>query len=168
MQYDSTKRSQLEVIVAHMEPHDPWIVRFHLKVGSPLGPRGCKPWTGFVNPVSGYGQYGITRKQICKPTSLYAHRVAWILGNGPILDGLTVDHDVDHGCIGYVCCETAHMELVTLSENARRACATRYGVIGDDEICRHGHVGERARTTTGVAYCRACNRERQRVRRAGQ
>lgn len=170
IQYDWNvpAREQLELVVSQMRPDDPWVIRFWLKVGQPVGPRSCRPWTGFVNPVSGYGQYGITRKAICKPTSLYAHRVAWILRNGLIQGGLTVDHDVDHGCIGYVCCETDHMELVTLSENGRRADATRYGFIGDDKVCRHGHVGERARTKSGVPYCRACNRERQRQRRAGQ
>ena len=166
MQYGLTNRAQLEAVVACMTPDDLWVMRFRLKIGSPLGPRGCKPWTGFINPVSGYGQYGITRKTICKPTSLYSHRVAWILDLGPIPDGLTVDHDVDHGCTGYACCETAHMELITLSENGRRANATRWnGDIGDDTRCRHGHIGERARTKSGVIYCRGCNRERQRERR---
>lgn len=161
MQYDGTvnNRSQLEALVAAMSRDHKWVVRFHQRVGPGTGPRNCRLWTGFVNKRSGYGQYSITRTAICKPTSLYVHRVAWILEHGIIPDGMTIDHDVDNGCAGYTCCVPDHMELVTLAENGRRACATRWGAIGDQDVCRRGHRGERKRSSTGAWYCLACGRE---------
>lgn len=45
-----------------------------------------------------------------------AHRIAWELANGPVPDGLTLDHL----CRYRPCCEISHLEPVTMSENARR------------------------------------------------
>lgn len=46
-----------------------------------------------------------------------AHRLAWMYNNGPIPNGLTVDHL----CCNKRCINIQHMELVTRGENTRRA-----------------------------------------------
>lgn len=112
-----------------------------------------------MNPVSHYGQ--ITKRWSGNITNFYAHRLAWERAHGPIRDGLTVDH---RECSNRLCCNPAHLELVTLAENGRRGDITRWGTIGDENVCRHGHRGERVQTSKGVWYCRACNRERDRKR----
>ena len=131
----------------------PWVVPFlsRLTIGHP---EGCVLWVGSVNPDTGYGQ--LSQKVNGKPTVLYAHRMAWELFCGPIPQGLTVDHL----CLNRLCCNTDHMEIVSLSENSRRGCVTRWGEIGAGDTCRHGHVGEYQRTSKGAFYCRACERAR--------
>lgn len=71
---------------------------------------GCHNWTGWKD-AKGYGRCGDTgtRQQ-------QAHRLAWVVANGPIPAGLTVDHL----CRNTSCVNVAHMELVTASENSRR------------------------------------------------
>jgi hypothetical protein len=115
-----------------------------------------------INPTSGYGQLAHTVGGL--HVNLYAHRLAWILAHGIIPDDLTVDH-VRERCKSKLCCNAGHMELDTLEENGRRGTAARWGTIGDNEKCRHGHVGERARDRSGFPYCRACNRLNQERRR---
>jgi hypothetical protein len=89
----------------------------------------------------------------------YAHRSAWVLTNGPIPEGMTIDHrchsesDCRAGrdCPHRRCIEPAHLRLLTLEENleSRRYCVRSH--------CPKGHefavVG---RTKQGL--CRACGR----------
>src|SRR5688500_4996363 len=69
----------------------------------------CWLWTGARHPL-GYGhvRYG-------NRTSA-AHRVAWELINGPIPEGLTLDHL----CRVPACVRPDHLEPVTHRENVRR------------------------------------------------
>lgn len=69
----------------------------------------CLIWPGAAD--RGYGRVWVDGQ--AKRT----HRVVWELKNGPIPAGLTIDHL----CRIRACCNTEHMELVTLGENARRA-----------------------------------------------
>lgn len=71
---------------------------------------GCLRWQGPHNP-RGYGTFG---------DHGIAHREAWERENGPIPEGMTIDHVRARGCIWRDCILTAHMELVTRGENARR------------------------------------------------
>jgi hypothetical protein len=124
------------------------------------GPHECWPWRGSVNPVSGYGQ--VSWREVGGRKGTVAHRLAWILERGPIPPSYTIDHR----CENRLCCNPGHMLLATRAENGRRGAAKRWGTIGDVYVCRHGHVGERAVSASGGPYCRACNREAQRARRA--
>lgn len=71
----------------------------------------CSLWAGYVGP-DGYG-----RTKVGGQTKL-AHRVAWVMTNGPIPPGLWVLHleSCDKACT-----EPSHLVVGTPSENARSA-----------------------------------------------
>lgn len=68
----------------------------------------CWVWSGHRSP-KGYGMTKVGRR------SQGAHRRAWELVNGPIPDGLTVDH----ACRNTGCCNPRHLRLMTRSENSK-------------------------------------------------
>jgi len=72
-------------------------------------------WVWQRSLVMGYGSLRIARK------TYYAHRVYWERENGPIPEGL----DLDHLCRVRACCNPAHTEPVTRAENLRRGCRTK-------------------------------------------
>jgi len=73
---------------------------------------GCWEFTG-PRLYSGYGDMKLMfQGKFIRPV----HRIAWILVNGPIPEGLTVEHK----CRNRACINVAHMELVTLQENIAR------------------------------------------------
>jgi len=73
-------------------------------------PNGCWEWQGALAP-NGYGH--IRRDG----QLLTAHRVYWIEANGPVAEGL----DIDHLCRNRRCVNPEHLEPVTRSENMLRA-----------------------------------------------
>ncbi len=76
-----------------------------------LGP--CWVWTGYVDPKTGYGQFGSKGKGTNLP-----HRIAYQYLVGPIGKGL----HLDHVCRNRLCVNAAngHLEPVTPRENIRR------------------------------------------------
>jgi HNH endonuclease len=78
-------------------------------------PNGCLEYTGYRRPF-GYGQIGVEGKIVA------AHRLAWILVNGPIPNDLWVLHHCDNP----PCCQTdqtpgypdGHLFLGTPADNA--------------------------------------------------
>lgn len=66
----------------------------------------CLIWTGQLSD-SGYGLISNFNKR------LRAHRVAWMLGNGPIPEGLLVDHK----CHNRACVRIGHLRLATNKQN---------------------------------------------------
>lgn len=110
----------------------------------------CWLCTGYVTP----GGYGYDGRE-------YAHRRAYVEAHGPIPEGYVVDHL----CRVRACVNPAHLRVIPKAENDRQRWAD-HGGVGDEQRCRHGHVGERRQTRRGSWYCRACNRERQRERRS--
>lgn len=69
------------------------------------GENGCIEWTG--SRQRGYGQMRYQGK------TCLAHRVAWELVNGPIPDGLFLNHK----CWNPSCVNVEHLEVVNNSEN---------------------------------------------------
>ena len=69
----------------------------------------CLIWTGAVDK-HGYGQIKTGRG------TEYAHRWAWERVNGPIPEGIVIDHrdHCDHACV-----EVKHLRLATRAENTR-------------------------------------------------
>lgn len=73
----------------------------------------CWHWTG-GKQTRGYGSFGVGPRG--EVQTFLAHRVAWTWANGPIPDGMTVDHL----CMNKTCQRTDHMELVDRSTNSAR------------------------------------------------
>lgn len=69
----------------------------------------CLVWTGYTNP-QGYGRMNVGNRKL-----QMVHRVAWELANGPIPDGM----EIDHICFNRACVNVDHMRLVTRSGNTR-------------------------------------------------
>lgn len=112
------------------------------------GPAGCWPWTRSTGS-HGYGQTwdGVTVR--------LAHRVAWALHHGQqVPDGLTVDHE----CRNRICCNPAHLRLLSNVDNA-----TDNG-HGRKTHCPAGHPYDHLNTYTdpkGARRCRTCAAERR-------
>lgn len=66
----------------------------------------CLLWTG---PVAGAGYGALYVKNDMK----YAHRYAWERANGPIPEGMYLDHL----CHTPLCCEVTHLRIATPAEN---------------------------------------------------
>jgi len=82
--------------------------RFWAKVDK-RGPDECWIWNGYRNR-DGYGIIGSGGDH---GPLIKTHRVAWVLTNGPIPDGLCVLHKCDVPS----CCNTRHLFLGTQADN---------------------------------------------------
>lgn len=88
-----------------------------------------------------------------------AHRVLWERANGPVPDGL----ELDHLCRNRACVNLAHLEPVTHQVNMYRS-KQRWR---DRTHCNRGHLITPENTyidPTGPRYCRQCRRENDRRR----
>ena len=72
---------------------------------------GCVE-TNYSTGSHGYGQIGWHDED--RRRMALTHRVAWIAKNGPIPEGMTVDHI----CRNRKCLNVEHLRLLTNSENA--------------------------------------------------
>jgi hypothetical protein len=122
-----------------------------------LGP--CWVWTASRTPA-GYGQIANNDRVL-----VTAHRWAWEQENGPVPDGL----ELDHLCRNRACVRTSHLEAVTGAVNAQR------GLKGDlkpsaplREVCANGHLMtpenrfSRKDGTGRKVGCRQCSRDSSR------
>lgn len=130
--------------------------RFWPHVDTTGGPAACWPWTGSRNAY-GYGSFATGKK------SMLAHRQAYELVQGPIPQGMVLDH-VCHTasctvparqCPHRACCNPAHLAVVSpLDNNKRRNNPKRVSV------CKKGHPLNATNTyvhrKTGYRACRLC------------
>lgn len=121
---------------------------------------GCHIWQDHL--ISGYGQFRIQRG-----VQVMAHTYAYERANGPVPDGLILDHicHPDDGscpggvCIHRQCCNPDHVRPVTRGENTLRSATGRSAVNARRTECIRGHAlpqyvpGERR-------ACRVCMSER--------
>lgn len=116
---------------------------------------GCWHWRLHKNVRSGYGSM---QCRSLAPTPLSTHVVAYMVFNGVIPDGWTVDHL----CEVRGCCNPAHLDCVTTQVNTERYWETHRA----DE-CPQGHEFTLENTGQGATgrYCRACARDRMARRR---
>lgn len=104
---------------------------------------GCWIWKGRIN-YAGYGQ------TYWEGRAWYIHRAVWVDVNGPVPDGL----DLDHLCRVRSCCNPAHLEPVTRAENVRRG--KLHLVNGSKTACPQGHPYDEANTRYNKDGSRAC------------
>lgn len=86
---------------------------------------GCWLWFGACSS-KGYGSFRLGEMKV-------AHRVMWEWTNGPIPDGLQLDHK----CRVRNCVNPAHLEIVTCRENVLRGEGA--GRLARRTHCDNGH-----------------------------
>lgn len=126
-----------------------WIGRKLAKIDR-RGPDECWLWTG-ARTSGGYGSVGHNRRHMSAHVLAYEH---WV---GPVPEGQVLDHL----CRNRACCNPAHLEPVTTSENARRTTPFRQPRTS----CPRGHEFTPENTYTapnGKRQCIACQRQRER------
>lgn len=107
----------------------------------------CWIWTG-AKRQAGYGVIGLPRHGVGS-----VHRVSYELHNGPIPEGL----HLDHLCGNRLCANPEHLEAVTQAENNRRAAAVR---VANQTKCKRGHEFTEENTMRqhgGQRLCRTCH-----------
>ena len=116
---------------------------------------GCWVWQGATS-AAGYGRIATPRGRRQPRRSQYVHRIAYETWVGPIPDGLALDHL----CHNRACCNPAHLEPVTFSENLRRSPQSVANRAKSH--CIHGHefTPENTRLVPKGRRCKACERRR--------
>jgi hypothetical protein len=96
--------------------------RFWEKVDQSAGPDACWPWIGALFRSTKAREFWYGQFQLDGSPRL-AHRVAWLLVNGEIPDGIKVLHTCDNP----PCCNPTHLFLGTTLDNNRDMMAKGRG-----------------------------------------
>jgi HNH endonuclease len=113
---------------------------------------GCWVFTGSARCGSKL-QYGQARHPETG-RAVPAHRLAWELENGPIPEGL----DLDHLCRRELCIRPFHLEPVTHRTNVLRGQAPNI-LIHLSGVCAEGHSDWYQRPGSTSLQCRPCRAE---------
>ena len=111
---------------------------------------GCIIWTGGGDR---YGNFWLNRR------SIGAHVFAWVAANGPLPQGL----QIDHLCRNTRCVNARHLEAVTAKTNTLRGVSVA-AVNSRKTACPHGHelTGANLIEIAKRRFCRTCKNERRR------
>lgn len=121
--------------------------------------RGCWNFMGMRNPL-GYGRVGVGSMIDGTRGHAFTHRVTYEALVGPIPKGLVIDHL----CRNTSCCNPAHLEPVTHTENMRRGETFAAANLAKTH-CPFGHEYSGPNLgrdkATGARICRACRAQQQ-------
>ena len=117
---------------------------------------GCHEWTAYIGS-GGYGRFKIDGSM------RLAHRVSYILANGPVRDDL----EIDHLCRNRSCVNPAHLEPVTKRENQVRSPHSIITHMVGRTQCPQGHSNYAVRCD-GARICKTCVAAQNRRRRAAK
>ena len=140
--------------------------RFWEKVGDYSDPIKCWLWTAASTIGHGKQRYGLFWDG---ERLVQVHRFSYGMHHHTTIpEGMTIDHVKARGCTSTLCVNPYHLEAVTIKVNVLR---------GDTLAARHlkathcpqGHPYNKENTYVylGGRWCRACNKERARLRRKG-
>lgn len=144
-------------VLRHGHPQADKPVGFKVSWSDPKGalyarvqvtPSGCHQWTGSIH--KGYG----------RATGGLAHVKSWELANGPVPDGM----ELDHLCRNRACINPDHLEPVTHDENVKRGLSG--SAARARTHCPKGHAYDSANTyrdSRGWRSCKACFRAPKRA-----
>jgi hypothetical protein len=91
----------------------------------------CWNWTGLLSP-KGYGKISGVMLDGTKVNAMLAHRVSWLLHNGPIPAGEGAHGTVVmHVCDNPACVNPDHLRLGTQSENVKDMVTKGRHVVGE-------------------------------------
>jgi hypothetical protein len=129
------------------------IERFWAKTIS--GENGCIVWKGSIS-TSGYGRITLNGKP------KQAHRFSFEQANGPIPEGL----QIDHVCRNRACVNPDHLRLVTSKQNTLANSNSPSAINARKSHCPRGHIFTPENTSIPKSNphrrCKACDRERSR------
>lgn len=125
---------------------------------------GCWLWTAYTN-CDGYGYFRLNSK-----TTVTAHSMSYTLANGPIQDGL----EIDHLCRVRSCVNPDHLEAVSHTENVRRGLAGEVAKRTHTKNHTHCPAGHKYNAKNTYIYskrphvkeCRICRRKHCRESKA--
>lgn len=131
-------------------------VRFWRKVDK-AGPGGCWLYTGAI-AANGYGSFWLHKGQ-----SVLAHRYGYEVQNGPIPDGLSIDHL----CRVRACVRGDHLEAVPIAVNILRSDGIP-AINARKTECKRGHefTEENTYVTKVGRNCKTCKLEWDRTHAA--
>lgn len=109
---------------------------------------GCWIWKGYLQP-NGYGK-AFDGKKV-----RMAHVVVWEAANGPVPDGL----DLDHLCRNRACVRPDHLEPVTRAVNLRRGAGSKLTAnqVQMIRLLKATHKISEMAVLFGVAQCTISN-----------
>lgn len=110
------------------------------------GPGGCWLWTAGLQ-TAGYGSVWVDS------ATRTAHKVSWEWVNGPVPDGLQLDHT----CRVRHCVNPLHLEAVTSKENSHRSPISLNTINATKTACPRGHPYDYTHPRSGKRACLRCS-----------